>query len=468
MNIPFDNRYGHWELTEEVQSKIVCAEDEQSAELIFLDYISDCDSPYELNGFVWQDYYESIELDLTELVLDFVAMNKERWDPDEVSCFFLEIADDHSTYGGSAYWLKQIELGDMLSLPYAGEKVEYLFWWCGCSWIFDLINHYQWNYHFTKLLDEAAEGDENHPYYVAARLIERGKLDISPDECEVCQSLVHAFKQVEREDYYGAIPILLSFQESYPAVLSQRVIKLLASSYLEAGWRGQALYWATKLGDFPDKWLDAYMLSEEILAPEKDLLARVREDLIGTFYYLDPESLDILVNAEFMFRYHGRMLPEYGPLISAYARVIETHLQNRILPQVEDAIKKFGKEDQKGQKYASYKTRRGKKAKLYADSSKKGLTLGTWGSLFFSDDYMLHRKGRGDGSFYDCLHKKFGVTVRYKDFVGFGEKLIELTDYRNAASHEIIKDWDQVSQVRNIVIEENNLSMLRTTNKSYL
>ncbi len=171
--------------------------------------------------------------------------------------------------------------------------------------------------------------------------------------------------------------------------------------------------------------------------------------------------MKVLVTAEFMYRYHGMVMPEYGSLITQYARVIETHLKEVILPQLRNWIRKFGLENDNGGRFVFYENAKGQKCKLWADADARIFSLGKWGLLFGPDNYSAMRGM--EGYFYNCLHRQFGVTFRYSKFVEFGKRVMELSTVRNNAAHGMIKEWGVVKRVREIVVEDNILDWLRTT-----
>ena len=162
-----------------------------------------------------------------------------------------------------------------------------------------------------------------------------------------------------------------------------------------------------------------------------------------------------IVLAEFLYRFYGRMLHDYAPLISGYTRALEIELRQYLLPKIRDWILRYGNANDAGRRWI----RLGDQGqKLHADVQERYVTLGTWPILFCESD--PRRLKHTPGEFYHCVHREYGATIDFSHLARFGELLAEATKLRNEAAHGSVNDWDKVRRARRIVLEEDPLSLL--------
>jgi len=467
MEIPFSNQYG-WIIPDpDLLDSLLVAGSDDERQKIFLDYLAfdPVASPYEFYGLMFNCDVCNYPIDVRRLTLDYIVDSKDIWDPDQVACFLLEVAEDHSSFIDDPSWLIKVDLPEMLELDYAGTMIWEMFWQGHDHLIMKLINHYHWNNVFAKQLDDSRQSidpqqnpDDYYHYYALARIIEAGELD-GPVDLSSATDLAEGLRAKEEGRFYDAISILLEFHEEFPNVMPQKVRTTLAICYLETGWRGLALEWVMRALKHDADNLEIQELQAQILAGDKEQLQRLEKELEGQFHVLAPESLQALTLAEFLYRYHGRMLHDHAPVISGYARAVETQLTQRLLPRVRKWIQAHGAENKHGRRWIRVGDHR-----LYEDVQDNQVTLGRWSSLFNEERPQDYKHASGE--FYHCIHKVYGGSISFGQLAEFGKLLAELTDLRNLASHEVVNDWAKVRRAREILFVEELFNLLSSTTGS--
>jgi len=244
MDIPFSNRYNWLMPTRELLEGISAAKTREEQERMFLDYLSDAEGSYEFYGMVWGNYDMSdYPIDVPGVILDYIVKSKEKWNPDEVACFLLEVAEDHSKLGGHTDWLIEVDLPGMLELDYAGTAIWEMFWGECDHLIMELINHYQWNSIFAKKFDERWQSIDPHEnpddyyfYYALARIVESGE---SSEPIGEAGGLAEGLQAKEEGLFYDAISTLLEFHEEFPNTIPQEIRTTLLFAILKrdgAAW----------------------------------------------------------------------------------------------------------------------------------------------------------------------------------------------------------------------------------------
>lgn len=459
MDIPY-RQYSYLFLDHQFIAELSTAKDLEEKKRTFIDYISLIDSPYELYRLIFSGEVSEYIDNAASIMLDFLIETKTRWDDDELICFLLEVATDHTLLYENSSWLITVNYQNMLELEYAGLFIWDLFGEACSEGVYfhllkPIINHYKWNKIFAKALEESTEDEaDKNLYHIAAQMLEYGVLDVLPPESSSAKTFVEAMELVEKENFDEAIPLLLEFNYHFPQIFPLKVTNSLAISYLKIGWRGLSLEWILEsLKQYPEN-KEAQDIHDKILANDKGLIEKVKQDLSKSYLWTS-EALEVLALAEFLYRYHGRMLKDYSPIISGYTRAIEIELKKRLLPKLRKWIELYGKVNTKNGRFY---IREGTK-NLYADVEEYDITLGTWCTLFNQENPQQYADTPGE--FYYCIRIVYGVGVSQNKLVEFGKKLDEIRKLRNPASHSSIDDWNMVNIGRNITF--NIWGLLKTT-----
>ncbi len=268
----------------------------------------------------------------------------------------------------------------------------------------------------------------------------KGCLDNTVTESSAPE-FVDGIRCMREKHPYEAIEHFLKFHD-VGEVYREQTCFHLAECYLQTGWRGQALEWiAQALAHNPEN--EAYLaLRAEVFEADHRQVEKLAGELRGRAR--SRESARTLAQAEFLYRYHGRMLREHGVIISAYARAVEIELRQQFLPKLRRMIEKHGLEDKTGSK-PYIRTGNGK---VFADAPDCKFTLGLWSQLFHQE--RPEERFRKNGEFYQCLSATYGGTVSYKKLVAFGKVLTELKTLRNPASHGAVDNWATVCIARDL------------------
>jgi hypothetical protein len=453
---PFGYPCGMFFLSDDLLDDILAAKSEKKRERIFLSYLGDIavSSPYELYGLVWYRH-EDCPIDVQALTLDYIVSAKSDWDPDHVACFLLEVAEDLSRFVDISSWLIEVDLPEMVELEYAGIMVWEMFWQGHAQMIGDLINHYQWNSVFARELDAHLRTiDPNEDpgdycfYYALARMFEAGEF-VDPDEPS---SLADGLQAQREEDFKAAIDNLLEFHKQFPNVVPQKIRITLADCYLATGWRSLAHEWLKQAREYdPEDPTIIKLLIKQTVSSDVERLQRIQKELVDEFGNLTPESLEVLTQAEFLYRWHGEMAYDYANVVSGYARAVEIQLRQSLLPRLREWIKAYGVE-----KEGKRLIRAGGKP-LCEDFRVNHVSLGTWSSFF--DKKRPQDCRLTPGEFYHCVYETYGEGADFDRLAQFGKLLSELTKLRNPAAHGIVNDWSKAHRARELLFEENLLNI---------
>ena len=248
---PYAHQYGLLMPDPDLLDRLIAARDEVERKRIATEYFVAVEprSPYEFYGLMWDYQVDEYPGDLRAWILDYVTEQKRRWDPDEVACFLLEVAEDHPRFAGDTFWLKAVDIPDMLDWPNANQMLWEMFWEDRDDLVLELVYHYGWQQPFADTfrveMAESAPLQDAERYYrnfALVHMLEAGELRSIRHQPEVdLLALGLSAKQDRR--FFDAIPALREFSEACPKTIPQEIRTSLAVCYLEVGWRGLALEW---------------------------------------------------------------------------------------------------------------------------------------------------------------------------------------------------------------------------------
>lgn len=155
MDSPYAHQYG-WLLPEsKLKQRLTKTSDASAQKQIVTEYLAAGEhrSPYEFYGLMWNYPVDDYPGDLQQWILDFIVENKRRWDPDEVACFLLEVAEDHVHFAGDTYWLKAINMSDMMDWPNANNMLWEMYHSDYDEFLQELVEHYHWDNVFANTQD---------------------------------------------------------------------------------------------------------------------------------------------------------------------------------------------------------------------------------------------------------------------------------------------------------------------------
>lgn len=459
MSSSYSTLYGRIIVTEDMEEALNDASSNEERDTTLRQWLDSTEiaSPYELWNLVFVSAPTDSRLDTTTTVLDYIVDNQKRWSPDEVACFLLEVAEDHSRFGQIPAWLVSLNMPDMLYLEQARSVVWDMFWGGYDSFILELCYAYGWQAHFVAVLQEQmasidpAQAPEK--YYLAwarGKLLEASILtEIDGDPA--AHDLANGVLAYVNTQWFDAIRLLVAFHEAYPSVLTSFVCERLSRSYLSIGWRGLALEYATRAMKDNEDNVELEALIADIITEDTSAFGQVHSEMRGVFPDLSPEAARALTMAEFLFRYYGRMLHDYSPIVAGYARAVEIELKIKFLPYLRNWITAYGATNKSKERYV----RLSNGNQFYPDKNTTMITLGTFRSLF---DNQNPRELRSDhGEFYNCVHRVYGATVDFASLAQYGQDLALLVTERNTASHATVTDWGKVKEIRKMIMKHSTL-----------
>lgn len=415
-------------------------------------------SPYNFFSYIYGGHYpRQTTVAVPSLTLDYIVEHHRRWDPDEVACFLLEVAEDHGHLSGALDWLKAVNMPDMLEWPNANQMIWEMFLDARAPLILELIDHYDWRKLFSQYFRKRVEdldkrqSPEYYFWYFIAKQFDDGTLTDDPD-FRLANGLGAALRDAQEGRHYAAIAGLLAFHDAAPEEFPLDVCRALGRSYLEVGWRDLAFEWITKALDRSPENGELQSLQRQALGSDMEQIGKLRKDLRVDHPLLTDDSLEALTQAEFLFRYYGRMLGDYSILASNFGRALEIQLRQVLLPNLRRWIDRYGKANQSGRRFILAGGRR-----IYADADEDQFTLGVW-AKFFDQPWSLESR-RQPGQFYYCLHEIGLQPKEYHRLTVLGRSLTEFAKLRNGAAHETFRKWDKVRQMRSLLAEGDLLRL---------
>jgi len=431
---------------------------------IFLEAISDAESPFSFKNFVFEkeNFFDKYVGDTRRVILDYVAENVHKWDPDEVACFFLDVATDcfYCNNQGDASYLKKINLPKMFDSEYARKFLWENFWHGGYDdLVIELIDYYKWGEDIVELIELRAtnlDGEEADLYKFVAVMFQDDIFGGAGSDVNV-KNAARGLRLAKDGQWYEAIECLSAFYEKFPDIHPSLICKTIAECYVELKWRGLAYGWIMRAYGYAPNDKKIRDVQEKVLLSDGKQLEILSDKLQKKFPLIDSsESLSALTLAEFLYRYHGEMLHEYSPIISGYSRTIEMLLKKQLFPKLKDWIASYGeKHEEKRMRYIKIR-----RENVYENIKERQMTLGKWGFLFKpSDDFNANQSSRKSDNFYYLVRKAFNFTESYsfgvvrRKMVSYGDLLLKLYAPRNQASHEMFTDWESVKEIRGVVFE---------------
>ncbi len=155
MDSPYAYQHGWLMPDPELKARLATISDNIARKRIVTEYLAEGNprSPYEFYGLMLNYPVDDYPGDLQKWILDFIVEHKRSWDPDELACFLLEVAEDHVRFAGDASWLKAINMSDMMDWPNANNMLWEMYHAGYDEFLQELVEHYHWGSVFANTQD---------------------------------------------------------------------------------------------------------------------------------------------------------------------------------------------------------------------------------------------------------------------------------------------------------------------------
>lgn len=426
----------------------------QERKRVFEEYLSEAESPYEFYGFIFDRFGTEITeyvKDLEITILEYIVNNAYRWDEDQVACFLLEVALNHTRLQTGPEYLIRLNDPNLLSLPQAGPILWEMFWeGTNPTFFSELCEYYSWKSEIIGTIEKS----DCFPYEanyqsvfrrVAIEFVNQNAVDNSIDV--LVSDFVDGYRHFNNGKYYDAVECFESFYWEHPDIFPVEVILQIAKCQIEIGWRNFAFHWVEKALEINSSNEEAEALKAKIFQSDKEQLDWIKKTTCEPHWTADCSS--IFAMTELIYRYHGRMMQDYGSLVNGYGRAVETQLRQKLLPKIRQWIRDNGKEKNNGRRYV-----RCGKDNLFDDAPEREFSLGKWATLIKEDEF--YKKYEQVGEFYCCVAKFDNGILGYYEWSRLlhelGRAIEQLSGIRNRGSHGPSSDWEDVESARDLCL----------------
>lgn len=389
---------------------------------------------------------DALDFDVLDTVLKAVIAKGGAY-PEELVCFLLEAHADYHVDLKYLLGLPELPLAEM---PVAESYLWTLSEEEHAGLLARLCKHYGLHDYMAErlewLMEKLSEEDRDDPIVkdVILQCLDNGIQDAPA-------VVLHSYRDCRETflsgDHYAAIERLAGFQSRYPGVLVVDVVGMLAKCYVAVGWN----YFAVQLIDncmrrYPEAegLEEIYLDSFSINRPQVEVIKK-RLDA-GRW---SENCSDIMAVTELMYRYYGKMMPDYGSLANGFGRAVETELREKFY---EPVIKTLVAS-------STLVVDRRKVMLVYGPGNREvhfsePKALGSWALLFNQGNYQ--QQFDMENTFFNLFAKCFGDYVRHTNFgkkiQELGLDILRLNNIRCDGSHEVLKDWDKVKKARELAL----------------
>lgn len=452
----FSNQYGSIEIPDEQANEWATLESQELRLEALKEFVLDVESPYEFWGMIFNhsgNNLESLIPRYQNLILGYIAENASRWNLDEVVCFLLEVATDHPRLANGAIQnIKAVHSVELVNLEYAGNILrEILYQGVYGDVLQALCQEGNWRNVVEELVKKIGKAQFSQEYteIFTGAVIEMLRNGVSSNVYRDAVMLVEGHQLFDQHQYFEAVESLLEFYYECPSMLSDQISLRVAQCFVELGWKGEALHWATIALNHNPNLLLAKDLQYEISAPYDTYIQRIKKEYARPYWTV--ECADVFATTDLLFRMHGRSMGDYGSIINGYGRSVEIQLRQKLLPRIRQWITEFGEYKEGRGHYCKYKINE----PIYANVPEHKVTLGVWSELL--NDENAYKKVDSKGEFFHCATRfNNGMWGQYEwsqRLIEYGQLINSFRELRNEGSHDSSRKWDDVVKTRELCLK---------------